>query len=323
MVFKCFFTLYRNIEKPLPATIGYNATKSLISFLENYKAPQFIHSGNWWNIKPEKRTKEVVLDKSIELTNKFTSGIMSMNVQPGNNQYYWIEDEKNESHLQVCLDNAIWARDELERRGVDIPLYCTLQPSTVEMARRWFQKALDDGFNHLSMGVSEFLRSPKYRKEGIKRVLSITREIAKISKGKDHSFHLSGFMSFNLLPIVAILGATSTDGSTPVQSGLAYGTIFFPNGKGMQVNKLIEKSAENEWNCGCAHCKDKTKEVIFNSFKDRHVRVQHNLNLWEGLVNRINTRIIKEPRGWFEKNEASFSPRTKKHWERLFFLMEN
>ena len=142
---------------------------------------------------------------------------MSMNVQPGNNQYYWIEDEQNESHLQTCLDNAAWARDELEARGVDIPLFCTLQPSNVRMAEKWFQKALDDDFIHLSMGVSEFLRSPKYRKEGINRVLSITHAISNLAGTKKISFHLSGLMSYNLLPIVAVLGATSTDGSTPVQ----------------------------------------------------------------------------------------------------------
>ncbi|MHA1697240.1 MAG: hypothetical protein ACTSWN_00205 [Promethearchaeota archaeon] len=225
--------------------------------------------------------------------------------------------------MQLCLDNANWAKDELVGRGlVDVPLFCTLQPVNKEMAMKWFEQAIENGHSHLAFGVSEFLRSPKYRARGIQRIIDIMSTIHELSRNNKLFFHLSGLMSFNLLPLMAILGATSTDGSTPVQSALAYGTIFTPEGKGMQVNKASSQLSKISWNCSCSFCQDKTKKDIFKSFNDRSIRVDHNLLVWESLVNRINNEILKDPFNWFEQNKRKISKPYQKIWDRVLSIIE-
>ena len=299
----------------VPVTVGYDISKKKKTQVEKYSGDIFIHSGNWWNIDPEKRTWEIVLQNQLEINNDHVKGIMSTNVQTGNDPEYWIKNEDDEAHMEACLENANLAREELESQGIKIPLYCTLQPTNVSMAEKWFQKALRAGHNNLCMGVSEFVRNPKYRKEGKKRILEITALVGKLIEQKRGKFHLSGLMSYHLLPVVAALGATSTDGSTPVQSALAYGTVYMPSGKGMQANKLIEKQDELDWNCGCSFCQDKTKAEIFQGLQDRITRVQHNLILWETLVNTISNKIVSNPIKWYNNNKENLSRTSSRAWD--------
>ncbi|MHA1680166.1 MAG: hypothetical protein ACTSUE_04110, partial [Promethearchaeota archaeon] len=315
MTFTAYHTYYKDVVFPNPVTIGYDLSKKKAKQLEVYEGKQFVHSGNWWNIAPEKRTKEIVLKKQLELVGEYTTGLMSMNVQPGRNPYYWIEDEDNESHMETCLSNAAWARETIEKEGGRVPLYCTLQPSTAEMAKRWFQKAIDDGFNNLCIGVSEFLRSPKYRKEGIRRLLEIIISIVSLSKAR-LNLHLSGLMSYNLLPVVASLGVTSTDGSTPVQPALAYGTVFTPAGTGVQSRKLKDKLEKIDWNCTCSVCTGKGDDELVEIFNDRRNRVIHNIFTWETLVSTINDEIL--PSGasrWFQKHRDGLPKTMVKYWD--------
>lgn len=323
MAFTCFYTYYKDTELRVPVTIGYDCALSVRSSLAAYSAPQFIHSGNWWTINPVKRTRDVVLERQIAIANAQTAGVMSMNIQPENDPLYWINKEGYESHVQECLDNGNFAKDELQSRGVDVPVYCALQPSTVAIAEKWFQRAIDAGHSHLCMGVSEFLKSPRYRTEGIKRVLQITDAVARL-QGQGHvSFHLSGLTSYSLLPVVASLGATSTDGSTPVQSALAYGTVFFPDsGKGIRASQMLEQQDTLDWNCTCNACKGKDKIEVFRSFSEIRSRVNHNLEIWEQLVVQINNEVLRDPTKWLEKNVARVSTASKKAWQLALALLD-
>lgn len=323
MPFICFYTFYKEADKKIPVTVGYDSSPSIRLVLADHAGFQFIHSGNWWTIAPEKRVRETVFERQIALANEHTAGFMSMNVQPGNNPMYWIEQEQDESHMKICLENANFAGEELRARGIKIPLYCALQPSNVTMAEKWFQRAINAGHVHLCMGVSEFLKAPKYRNEGIRRIMQITNKVKRLL-GKSHGFfHLSGLTSYNLLPIVAALGATSTDGSTPVQSALAYGTVFFHgSGKGMQANAIWEKKADLDWACPCNTCKGKQKDEIFRSFTEPKARVIHNLNIWEILIGEINHHVLQDPSTWYEHAKKNLSAVTKKTWDYAINLIE-
>ncbi len=315
MTFTCFYTAYMNAKITVPVTVGYDANPGIAAWLVNRRASTFIHSGNWWNIKPEKRTREIVLNRQLALVNDSTFGLMSTNIQPGNDPLYWVNNEKDESHLQTCLDNASYARDESISRGIQVPVYCTLQPATTRAAETWFQRAIDAGHVHLCMGMSEFLRSPRYRNEGTKRILEITHTIRQLLGKKSGSIHLSGLTSYNLLPVVAALGATSTDGSTPVQSALAYGTVFMPgSGKGASANALWEKRESAGWDCPCDSCRARSKEEVLRSFNDPVERVNHNLATWEGLVREINERISEDPASWHAAHGTRLSPASRKAW---------
>ncbi|MEX2727803.1 MAG: hypothetical protein Q6353_011155 [Candidatus Sigynarchaeum springense] len=194
-------------------------------------------------------------------------------------------------------------------------MYCTLQPATARAAETWFQRAIDAGHVHLCMGVSEFLRSPRHRNEGTRRVLEITHAVKQLLGKKKGFIHLSGLTSYALLPVVAALGATSTDGSTPVQSALAYGTVFFPGtGKGMSASTLWERRESVVWNCPCDSCRGRSKETSLRAFMDPVERVTHNLITWERLVQEINDRVLKDPMAWYSKQEKGLSPASKKVW---------
>ncbi|MHA1792576.1 MAG: hypothetical protein ACTSVI_08015 [Promethearchaeota archaeon] len=323
MTLTSYYTFYKNANMIVPVTIGYNAPDSIIPLLKHHAAKQFIHSGNWWNIKKSKRTLNIVLDRQLKLSNKNTMGFMSLNVQPGDDPLYWVKNEQDDAYMEECLDNATWALDKLESKDVHVPLYCTLQPRDATAAEKWFQKAIDQGHHHLAMGVSEFLRYPRHRSEGTKRILEITSIVGKMLKNvKGGKFHLSGLMSYGLLPVVAFLGATSTDGSTPVQPALAYGTVFSPQGKGIQAKKLEEKIEKAGWNCDCLICINKSKEELIPAFKEPRSRVIHNLHVWQELINEINGEVLKNPQKWFQVNEQRLSRNAIKAWSIAFKLQE-
>ncbi len=315
MDFTVFYTFVKDAGVRVPVTIGYDAPRSMIAALAAHDMPQFIHSGNWWNIAPEKRTKDIVLAKQASFVNSCTSGIMSTNVQPGNDPLYWVTGALGDAHMQTCLENASFARDQRALHGIDVPVYCTLQPSTLQMAETWFSKAVDEGHEHLCMGVSEFLSNPKYRKEGTRRLLEIVASVGSMVRARGISFHLSGLTSYNLLPVVAALGVTSTDGSTPVQPALAYGTVFSPNGKGFQASKLETIIDSIEWACGCPVCAGKEGKVLAGCFKERHARLVHNLHVWQALVHTINKDILPGPRSWYERNKENLGAASRGAWK--------
>jgi hypothetical protein len=301
-------------------TVGYDAPASLVQSLATLDASQFIHSGNWWNIDPAKRTPRAVLDGQLRFLNEHTTGFMSTNVQPGNDPKYWTRNEVDETYLETCLNNATWAKDELAATGTAVPLYCTLQPANGIAAQKWFQLAIDARHQNLCMGVSEFLRYPALRAEGTRRILEITHAVAGLS-GEEHvRFHLSGITSFNLIPVVAALGATSVDGSTPVQSALAYGTVFLPSGKGVQVSKLDQTINKEGWSCTCPACNGKNPSTIVATFGTPANRVRHNISLWQALVDRVNDEILPDPAGWYERNRTGLTPASRKYWDTASML---
>ncbi|MBD3186276.1 hypothetical protein GF325_05565 [Candidatus Bathyarchaeota archaeon] len=323
MPFTCFHTVHDAVPRSTPITYGYDASRRTMDLVRTWTGRQFIHSGNWWNITPEKRTKEIVLEAQVKKINKHVVGLMSMNVQPGNEPMYWINDDSTGEHMQECLANAIHARDELENQGINAPLYCALQPSTKTMAEIWFQKAIDNDFQHLCVGVSEFLRSPKYRKEGIGRIFEFVITAHNVL-GDTGKLHLSGLMSYAMLPVVARLGVTSTDGSTPVQSALAYGSVFTPGtGRGTRASQLIEKNRDAGWKCDCMVCNGLDLESVQDAMQDRSSRVQHNIHAWTDLVDEINHAILPNPSRWFHEHEESISKTMRRYWMRATSLLDS
>ena len=64
MDFKFFVTFIPSLNLTVPIVIGYEkCSPKNIERLKAYRGIQFVHSGNWWNIDPKKRTLEVVLEK--------------------------------------------------------------------------------------------------------------------------------------------------------------------------------------------------------------------------------------------------------------------
>lgn len=325
MPFACFFTFHPKASVLTPVTFGYDAPRSTVGAAKYHEAPQFIHSGNWWNITPEKRTKEIVLDKQVAALNSNVSGLMSMNVDPGDDGLHWVTGREDEAHNKACLENATWARGELERRGIDVPLYCTLQPSTPAAAKEWFSRAINAGFTRLCTGVSEFLRYPKHRAEGTARLLHVVNEARLLGAGTGSNLelHLSGLTSYHLLPIVAALGATSTDGSTPVQSALAYGTVFVPGkGTGIPASKLDGRIGELDWACHCPACKGKDPGDIIEAMKDGKNRVDHDLHVFTQRVAQINREILPSPAEWFRDNSGSVNSSARKAWALAIELLD-
>lgn len=315
--FRCFYTFFKGARAPVPFTAGYDAPGATARLVKAHAvSPVFLHSGNWWTIPPGKRTRAAVLDGQLAMVNGWTAGLMSMNVEPGDDPLAWVnvvDPAAHDAANATCLANATWARDEVARRGIDVPVYCTLQPASATMARDWFGRAVAGGHEHLCMGVSGLLRAPKHRARGTALLLEMVHE-ARRALGPDRgAIHLSGLMSPALLPVVAALGATSTDGSTPVQSALAYGTVYTPDGKGIPAHKLAAPGAVAAipWTCECPGCASRTVEETFVLMQDRVERVRHNLETWERLVRRINEDVIPDPRRWFDRHGNTLPAATR------------
>jgi len=291
----------------------------MIKNLGEYKAINMIHSGNWWGIDPKKRTAQIVLQKQEKLFVKGkTTGFMSCNVPCSfEREDYWNLSEKIRlKSIKTCLENANWA---LENRNIKVPILCSLEVTTHDEAVKWFKKAKEAGHTHFCRGVAEFLRAPKYRKEGLKKIIEFVIGANKALEGS--SLHLSGTASLNLMPILVYLGVTSVDGSTPVRSALGYGTIYTRTGKGVKINKL----EEIPWNCQCVVCKDKKKKELVEIFKqDSSKRVEHNLEIWKTKVNEIKSHSSKGDLKPYIEKCCKESKSMKRTWdmvkERLIFF---
>lgn len=278
---------------------------------------------------PESRTAESVqagvrriygLLKKLGSFAKF-SGYMTCNEQPieskdGQPPYWMDKPEKMVPYIKRSIKNANWALDNSDIRAT---IYCTIQVNNYEQAKKYFGEAYDAGHRAFSIGVSEFLKSPKYRYDGIRKIFEI---IKGIKDGTDQKcpIHISGLASFNLIPFINYLGATSSDGSTPVQSALAYGQVYSMRGKGISASKMKEiylktrKLSDDEklvnkdyrklknWfndnfggqSCECEAChlhSVRQKVKIFNKGHTVHsasdIRVLHNLHVWENLIRRM------------------------------------
>lgn len=313
--FEFFCTFLEGLTDLVPVTIPYNLAPSKKRTLESHKSLRFVHSGNWWNIKNlERRTKEEILTRQMELANEKTIGLMSKNVQPGDHDLkeeenrlkklynkqidykkfvYWLLDSSDLiKYFKKNLENANWARENNESNS---PIYCSIQVNNYKSARNWFKTASRIGHKYFCIGVSEFLKTPKYKKEGIQRLFEIALGIREVINNKSQ-LHYSGVASYYLIPILAYLGISSFDGSTPVISALAYGTIFNENGYSKSANtlkgndKMKEKFFGNTNKCECEVCTGKNINEIVDLFvKDRNSRVIHNLAIWRNLIREINS----------------------------------
>ncbi len=298
MEFTFFITFVPKLGSTNPIVIGYEkCTPKNIDLVKVYPGSHFIHSGNWWNLDPKKRTLDAVLgnQEKFYVPGK-TIGFMSLNTPASLTNYeYWNMDRKvREKAIQQCLDNANWA---VKNKTVKVPIYCSLEVSTYEEARSWFQKARELGHECFCRGVAEFLSSPKLRKKGIETIFELT--IGARSVLGDLPLHLSGISSLYLLPIVAYLGATSVDGSTPVTSALARGTVYTSKGKGFKVRDLTK------WDCTCEFCQNFMGNVIEEFNINRFARVRHNLAIFNARVSSINACTDKYELAELINNEVS------------------
>lgn len=314
--YEFYSTFIEGLTDKIPITIPFNLTPSKIKVLENHQSLRFIHAGNWWNIKnPEKRSKELILAQQMKLANENTTGLMSKNIQPGDQDlkeeedrlkkiyrrqikydkflYWLLESSELIDYYKKNLEYANWAR---ENNNSAIPIYCSIQVINYESAREWFKKASNKGHNHFCVGVSEFLKYPKYKKVGIKRLFEISLGIRSVIN-ENAKLHFSGVASHYLMPILASFGVSSFDGSTPVTSALAYGTIFNENGYGQRASVLKDNLKKREKffatanKCKCEVCNGKDIKQIVNTFsKDRKTRVIHNISIWRNLVSELNSK---------------------------------
>lgn len=288
MDFDFFMTHYMKINDIMPIVIGYeDYSLKKINFLKKYEGKQFIHSGNWWRIDPAKRTKEKILENQEKMyIEGKTVGFMSMNVPASLERVdYWNISERNrEKSILKCLENANWV---LKNKAVKTPIYCSIEVTTYDESIKWFKKAMDEGHGAFCRGIAEFLRYPKYRKEGLKRIIEITIAARKVLENLP--FHLSGTASLFLMPIFAYLGATSLDGSTPITSALARGTLYDQTGKGVKAGSI------KSWNCKCNVCTNHGEREIIKLFnEDSHFRVLHNIEMWKNKMNEIRSYKNRE-----------------------------
>jgi predicted RNA-binding protein len=309
MNFTFFMTFVPQLNLTVPIVMGYEkCTPKNIELIKAYEGLQFIHSGNWWNIDPKKRTLEIVLEnqEKFYVPGK-TVGFMSLNTPASLTNYeYWnIPEAERRKAIQQCLENATWA---LQHRKVKTPIYCSLEVSTIDETQYWFRKARDEGHECFCRGVAEFLGNPKLRKKGTQTVFEITVIARKVLE--DSPFHVSGLSSLYLLPIIAYLGATSVDGSTPVTSALGRGTVYTPDGKGLQCRNLTE------WECSCEFCRNFKGDIIKEFNDNRLARVHHNVALWQEKVKNINGCQDKGELKQLIENEVS---RTQsKYYQKLW-----
>ncbi|MFX1294739.1 MAG: hypothetical protein ACFFD2_07780 [Promethearchaeota archaeon] len=318
MDFTFFTTFIPQLNATDPIVIGYEkCSPKVIEQLKAYKGQQFIHSGNWWGIDPKRRTLKVVLENQEKLyVFGRTIGFMSLNTPASLTNYdYWnISAEIRKKAIQQCLDNATWA---MEHRKVKVPIYCSLEVSTNEETREWFHKARELGHDCFCRGVAEFLRDPKIRKKGIQTIFELT--ISARSVLENMPFHLSGLSSLYLLPIIAYLGATSVDGSTPVTSALARGTVYTPEGKGLKCRNL------KKWECSCEFCSKFEGNIIEEFNTNRLARVQHNIAIWQKKVKIIKACSDKNELAEIIKNEITQaqSKYFKRRWEQALKIEKN
>ncbi|NVM30429.1 MAG: hypothetical protein HWN65_16410 [Candidatus Helarchaeota archaeon] len=315
MNFTLFITFVPKLQSTNPIVIGYEkCTPKNIELIKAYKGQNFIHSGNWWGIDPKKRTVEVVLENQEKLyVRGRTVGFMSMNTPASLTNYeYWnISKKIREKAIQKCLDNANWA---IEHKKVKVPIYCSLEVSTYEEAKVWFSKARDLGHKCFCRGVAEFLRDPKIRKKGTQTIFELTIGARRVLE--DEKFHLSGISSLYLLPIIAYLGSTSVDGSTPVTSALARGTVYTGEGKGVKIREI------KKWNCNCDFCGNFEGNVVEEFNANRLARVKHNVEIFKERVKFINDCQDKNELAEVIKNEIARtgSKYFKKRWDEALEL---
>jgi queuine/archaeosine tRNA-ribosyltransferase len=142
--------------------------------------------------------------------------------------------------------------------------------------------------------------------------------------GENNSLHLSGVSALDLLPFLYALGASSVDGSTPIQSAVAYGTIFNKLGKGIRANILKEnKEKREEWFhgnvCECEICRGRNVKDITILFNDGNVtltdsasRIIHNLAIWRQLIQDLQFHYQSNPQKWWKSYLCNKSVHTKK-----------
>ena len=300
-------TFVPKLDSTAPIVIGYEkCSPKNVERVKAYRGINFIHSGNWWGIDPKKRTLELVLENQEKFyVSGKTIGFMSLNTPASLKSYdYWnISKEIRGKAIQKCLDNATWA---LEHRTIEVPIYCSLEVSTFDEAKYWFRQARDLGHDYFCRGVAEFLRDPKLRKKGIQTIFELT--IGARSVLDDKPFHLSGLSSLYLLPIVAYLGCTSVDGSTPVTSALARGTVYTPEGKGLKIRDL------KKWDCSCDFCSQFEGNLIEEFDTNRLARVQHNAAIWDEKVKSI--KACKDRKELAEMIENDISQTQSKYYQK-------
>lgn len=315
MDFDFFMTHYMKINDTMPIVIGYeNYSPKKVDFLKKYDGKQFIHSGNWWGIDPAKRTREKILENQEKMyIEGKTVGFMSMNGPASLERVdYWNTSERNrEKSILNCLENANWA---LEYKAVKTRIYCSMEVTTYEESIKWFKKAIEEGHEAFCRGIAEFLRHPKYRKDGLKRVMEITIAARKVLE--DYPFHLSGTGSLFLMPIFAYLGASSLDGSTPITGALARGTLYDEMGKGIKAMSI------KSWNCKCNVCKKYDEQEIIKLFnEDSHFRVLHNIEMWKKEMNKI--KACKDCEELKEMINNSIEIKKSKYLNRVWEEAEN
>jgi len=281
-------TFYPELEKDTPVTVGFESVnRYLLDRIRGFTRV-WMHSGNWWNLKPEERTPTRII-KSLKRLMKVcnVSGLMGLNIPPRyHSEYYDIWNYPKEVRyraLKRSLELTIELRELLD---VDIPLYCCFEVGRLDDALEWYERALEEGFERLGAGFAGFLKGRPLpgAYEHIVEVIIASKAVG----GEKVEFHASGIGSLKLLALIYYIGATSADGSTPIRAALANRTVYNLEGRGFRVDEL------KSWYCDCSFCREKKPEEILKLFKKSYsVRVVHNSTVWNEFIERM-TRAREE-----------------------------
>jgi len=197
---------------------------------------------------------------------------MSVNISPTTDEKLWTMPEGlRKKALDESLENANWMKENLD---LDTRLYCSFEVGTMQDASRYYNMAVEAGHTAFGAGFGLFLR-PATLIPGQQQMCDVIASARSIIG--DAPFHCSGVSSLNLIPIIYYLGATSCDGSTPVISGTAYGSVYLESGRSMKVSDI------KAWSCKCFVCKDE-KNIISLLKKSPEHRVRHNIQMWFRVI---------------------------------------
>ena len=280
--FTFYRTFYPVLNKDTPVTVGFErVSRRILAEIKGYKHV-WMHSGNWWNLKPEERSPSKIISSLKKLAKVCNvDGIMSLNIPPRlYGKYYDIWNYPRELRHEA-LENSLRLSLELrELLDLDIPIYCCYEVGRFDDALEWYKRASEVGFTEFGAGFAGFLRG-RPLPQAYERIVEVI-VAARVACGSDIKFHASGVGSLRLLALVFYVGATSADGSTPIRAALANRTVYDLRGKAFKVDEI------KTWSCECGFCEGRKPRELIDLFKKSYsARVLHNSIVWDEFIRRI------------------------------------
>ena len=312
-------TFYPALSKATPVTVGFErVNKYTLTKIKGYEHV-WLHSGNWWNLRPEERTPPRILTalrRLVKVCN--VDGLMSLNIPPRPyGKYYDIWNYPKELRYEALNKSLRLSLKLKEILDLDVPLYCCYEIGRLDDALEWYEKALEAGFTEFGAGFAGFLKGRPLPQafEHIVEVIIAARAVC----GTDIKFHASGVGSLKLLALIFYAGATSADGSTPIRAALANRIVYDLKGKAFRVDEI------STWSCECSFCTNREPQELISLFKESYeARVLHNSVVWDEFIKRMREAYKRGTYESFLKNliKSKVYLRAYEHAKRLLRKFE-